>query len=168
MVLSMRNKEGDSYLPQTIRGRIILISFIFYDSLRSSPWAPGTSFGESKFSKDLIEEHDLSWRGRVGIASERNTLAVDQYQALRSFCPLGFSDSRAPSFAGKKLASTNNSFQSRMPLWSYSARKAIHMSLRTSSSYHSRRRRQQVEGFGYGSGRSFHLAQVLKTRLFGG
>ena len=63
----------------------------------------------------------------------------------------------------RSIASTNTSSQSRMPLWSNSERKARHMSLRTSSSYHTLRRRQQVEGFGYPSGRSFHLAPVLST-----
>lgn len=163
MVFSMRNKKIDSSLPQTFASRIAVIGLISDYSLRSGPGSSGTSFGDSDLSNNLIKERDLSWRGRVGMASERNTLAIDQYQALRSLSPLGRPDSRAPFFAGKKLASTNTSSQSRMPLWSNSERKARHMSLSTSVSYHSLRRRQQVEGFGYRSGRSFHLAPVLST-----
>jgi len=163
MVFSMWNKKIDSSLPQSFASRIAVIGLISDYSFRSGSGSSGTSFWDSDFSNNLIKESDLSRRGTVGMASERNTLAIDQYQALRSLSPLGFPDSRAPFFAGKKLASTNTSSQSRMPLWSNSERKARHMSLSTSVSYHSLRRRQQVEGFGYRSGRSFHLAPVLST-----
>src|SRR5512139_362175 len=163
MVFSMRNKKIDSSLPQTFANRVAVVGLVPYYSLRSGPWPSGSSFWDSDLSNNLIKESDLSRRGTVGMASERNTLAIDQYQALRSLSPLGFSDSRAPFLAGKKLASTNTSSQSKIPSWSNSERKARHMSLRTSCSYHSLKRRQQVEGFGYRSGRSFHLAPVLST-----
>jgi hypothetical protein len=163
MVLSMWNKKIYSFLPQSFSSRVAVVGLVSDYSLRSGPRSSGSSFGDSDLSNNLIKESDLSWRGTVGMASERNTLAIDQYQALRSLSPLGFPDSRAPFFAGKKLASTNTSSQSRIPLWSSSERKARHMSLRTSASYHCLRRRQQVEGFGYRSGRSFHLAPVFRT-----
>jgi hypothetical protein len=163
VVLSMWNKKIDSSLPQTLASRIAVVCFVSDYSLRSGPWPSGPSFWDSDLSNNLIKESDLRRRGTVGMASERNTLAIDQYQALRSLSPLGFPDSRAPFFAGKKLASTNTSSQSNIPSWSNSERKARHMSFRTSASYHSLRRRQQVEGFGYRSGRSFHLAPVLST-----
>jgi hypothetical protein len=163
MVLSMWNKKIDSSLPQTFASRIAVVCLVSDYALRSGPWSSGTSFWDSDLSNNLIKESDLSRRGTVGMASERNTLAIDQYQALRSLSPLGFPDSRAPFLAGKKLASTNTSSQSNIPSWSNSERKARHMSLRTSSSYHSLRRRQHVEGFGYRSGRSFYLAPVLST-----
>jgi hypothetical protein len=51
-----------------------------------------------------------------------------------------------------------------MPSWSSSERKARHMSLSTSVSYHSLMRRQHVEGLGYREGRSLHLAPVLRTQ----
>jgi len=162
MVPSMRNKKTDSSLPQTFASRIAVIGLVADYSLRPGARSSWSSSWDSDLSNNLIKESDLSRRGTVGMASERNTLAIDQYQALRSLSSLGFPDSRAPFFAGKKLASTKTSSQSRMPLWSNSERKARHMSLRTSSSYHSLNRRQQVDGFGYRSGRSFHLAPVLK------
>lgn len=164
MVLSMGNKKIDSSLSQTFASRIAIVGFVSDYPLRSGPRPSGSSFGDSDLSNNLIKESDLSRRGRVGMASERNTLAIDQYQALRSLSPLGRPDTRAPFFAGKKLASTKTSSQSRMPLWSSSERKARHTSLRTSASYHSLRRRQHVEGCGYRSGRSFHLAPVLRTQ----
>jgi hypothetical protein len=163
MIPAMRSQESNSSLSQTFSSRIAVICLVSYHSLRSGPWSSGASFGDSDFSNNLIKESDLSRRGRVGMASERNTLAIDQYHALRSLSPLGFPDSRSPFFAGKKLASTNTSSQSRMPLWSSSERKPRHMSLRTSASYHSLSRRQHVEGWEYRSGRSFHLAPVLST-----
>jgi hypothetical protein len=164
VVFSMRCEKIDSSLPQTFSCRIAVVGLVSDHSFGSGPGSSGTSFGDSDLSNNLIKESDLSRRGTVGMASERNTLAIDQYQALRSLSPLGRPDSRAPFFAGKKLASTNTSSQSRMPLWSSSERKARHMSLRKSASYHSLRRRQQVEGFGYRSGRSCHLAPVFRTQ----
>jgi hypothetical protein len=97
------------------------------------------------------------------MASERNSLAIDRYQAVRSLSPLGRPDSRATFLAVKKLASANTSSQSRMPLWSNFERKARHLSLRTSVSYHSLSRRQQIEACGHRSGRSFHRAPLSST-----
>jgi hypothetical protein len=160
----MRNKKVTPSLSQAFSGRIAFIRLISYHSLGSGPWSSRPSFGDSKFSKYLIKERDLSWGGRVGITSERNTLATDHYHAVCSLSPLGFSDSRAPFFAVNKLASTNNSSQSRFSSWSSSEGKARHMSLSTSSSYNCLSRGQHVEGCGNRFGRSFHLAPVLSTQ----
>jgi hypothetical protein len=164
VIAAMRREQCDASFPQAFASRIAVVGLVSDYSLGSGPWPSGSSFRDSDFSNNRIKESDLSRRGTVGIASERNTLAIDQYHALRSLSPLGFPDSRAPFFAGKKLASTNTSSQSRMPSWSSSERKARHISLRTSASYHSLRRRQQVEGLGYRSGRSLHLAPVFSTQ----
>ncbi len=145
MIAAMRGEQIDASLPQTLASRIAVVGLVSNYSLRSGPWSSGSSFWDSDFSNNLIKESDLSRRGTVGMASQRNTLAIDQYHALRSLSPLGFPDSRALFFAGKKLASTNTSSQSRMPLWSNSERKARHISLSTSASYQSLRRRQQVD-----------------------
>ena len=164
MVFSVRNQKTDSASLQASSNRIAVVGLVADHSFGSGPGSSGSSFGDSDLSKSLIKERDLSRRGTVGMASERNTLAIDQYQALRSLSPLGLPDSRAPFFAGKKLASTKTSSHARIPSWSNSERKARHMSLRTSFSYHSLKRRQQVDGFGYRSGRSFHLAPVLSIQ----
>jgi hypothetical protein len=63
-----------------------------------------------------------------------------------------------------KVASTKASSQSRIPSWSSSDGKVRHVSSRTPVSYQSLRRRRQVEGWGYWSGRSFHLAPVLRIQ----
>lgn len=159
----MRRKQVDASFPQALASRIAVVRLVSDYSLGPGPWPSGSSFRDADFSNNLIEERDLSRRGTVDMASERNTLAIDQYHALRSLSPLGFPDACAPFFAGKKVASTNTSSQSRMPLWSSSERNALHMSLSTSASYHSLKRRQHVEGLGYRSGRSLHLAPVLST-----
>ena len=164
VVLPMGSEKVDPSLPQFFSGRVAVVRLVADQPFRPCPWSSRSSFGDSDLSKRLIKELDLSRRGRVGMASERNTLAIDQYHALCSLAPLGFPDSRAPFFAGKKLASTKTSSHSRMPSWSSSERKARHMSLSTSSSYHCLSLRQQVDGCGYRSGRSFHLAPVLRTQ----
>ena len=164
VVLPMRNEKVDPSLPQFFSSGVAVVSLVADQPLGPRPWSSRSPFGYSELSKRLIKEPDLSRRGRVGMASERNTLAIDQYHALCSLSALGLADSRAPFFAGKKLASTKTSSHSRMPSWSSSERKARHMSLSTSSSYHCLSLRQHVEGCGYRSGRSFHLAPVLRIQ----
>jgi|SRR5271157_2044274 len=136
VVLAIRNQKVDTSLSQTFSSWIAVVCLVSDHLPWSGPWSSWSPFGDSDFSNNRVKEVDLSWRGRVGMAPERNTLAIDQYQALRSLSSLGRPDYRAPFFARKKLASTNTSSQLRMPLWSNSEGKARHMSLSTSVSYH--------------------------------
>ena len=144
--------------------RIAVIGFVADHSLGSRPGSPRSLFRDSDICHDFFEELDLSGRGRVGMASQRNTLAIDHHQVLRSLAPLRFSDRRAPFFAGMKVASTKDSSQSRIPCASNSERKDLHMSLMTPASCQSLRRRQHVEKWGYSGGRSCHLAPVLRIQ----
>lgn len=164
MVLAVRDQKTDPSFLEPLSSRIAVVGLVPDQSLGSYPWPARPSFRDSDLSKRSIKERDLSRRGRVGMASERNTLAIGQHHALRPLSPRGLPDCRAPLFAGKKLASTKTSSQSRMPSWSSTERKARHISLRTSSSYHSLKRRQQVDECGYRSGRSLHLAPVFRTQ----
>ena len=159
----MWRKQVDSSFPESLSKRVAIVRLVADHSFRAGPRPSRPFLGDFDLLECLFGEPDLCWRSRVGIASQRNTLAIDQYQALRSLSPLGFPDSRAPFFAGKKLASTNTSSQSSMPLWSSSERKACHISLSISASYHSLKPRQQVGGLEYRSGRPLHLAPVLST-----
>lgn len=84
VVLSMRCNEVDSSFSQTFSRRIAVVGLISDHSLGSAPRSSVTSFWDSDLSNNLIKETDLSRRGRVGMASERGTLAIGQYQALRS------------------------------------------------------------------------------------
>jgi len=164
MILSMRRKKVDASFPELFPMGIAVIGLVSDHSGGSCPRSPRPLLRDSDVCQDLLEEPDLSGRGRVGMASQRNTLAIDHHQALRSLSPLRFSDCRAPFFAGMKVASTKDSSQSRIPSSSNSERKARHMSLNTPASYQSLRRRQHVEKCGYSAGRSCHLAPVFRIQ----
>ena len=164
IVLPMGRKKVDASLSELFSMGIAVIRLVSDHSRRSRFGSAGSFFRDLDVCDDLLQEPDLSGRGRVGMASQRNTLAIDHHQVLRSLASLGFPDSRAPFFAGMKVASTKDSSQSRTPSASNSERKARHMSLRTPASCQSLKRRQHVEGWGYSSGRSCHLAPVLRTQ----
>ena len=157
----MWRKQVDSTFPESLPKRVAVVRIVADHSFRAGPRPAWAFFGDFDLLERLLGEPDLCWRSRVGIASQRNTLAIDHHHVLCSLSPLGLPDSSAPFFAEEKLASMNASSQSSTPLASNSERKALHISLRTSASYHSFRRRQQVEGCGYLSGRSFQRAPVL-------
>jgi hypothetical protein len=164
MILPVRRKKVDASLSEAFSVGIAVVCLVSDHSRRSRFGSAGSFFRDFDVCDDLLQEPDLSGRGRVGMASQRNTLAIDHHQVLRSLASLGFSDGRAPFFAGMNVASTKDSSQSRIPSASNSDRKARHMSLRTPASCQSLNRRQQVEGLGYSSGRSRHLAPVLRTQ----
>jgi hypothetical protein len=162
-VTSMRREQNDASLFQAFPQRITVVGFVgnhsFGPCFRSSrPCARHSNGVQGSFCKLYFR-----WRGRFKEASQRNTLAIDHHHPLRSLAPLGFSDSRAPFFAGTKLPSMKVSSQSRSPRWSSCERKALHISTQTPSSSHFFSRRQQVAGLGYLSGRSLHLAPVRAT-----
>ena len=144
--------------------RITVIRLVADHSRGPRFGSAGPFLGDFDVREDFLEELDFCGRGRFGIASQRNTLAIDHHHELRSLTPLGFSDCRAPFFAGMKVASTKVSSQSRIPAASSSERNALHMFLSTPVSCQSLRRRQQVDGLGYTSGRSCHRAPVLRTQ----
>jgi hypothetical protein len=164
MILPMGRKKVDASLSELLSMGVAVICLVSDHSLRPRSGSAGSFFRDLDVFDDLLQESDLSGRGRVGMASQRNTLAIDHHQVLRSLASLGFSDSPAPFFAGMNVASTKDSSQSRIPSASNSDRKALHMSLSTPASCQSLKRRQHVEGSGYSSGRSRHLAPVLRTQ----
>jgi len=164
MILPMRRKKVDASLSELFSMGIAVIGLVSDHPCRSRFGSAWSFFRDLDVCDDFLQEPDLSGRGRVGIASQRNTLAIDHHQVLRSLASLCFPDGRAPFLAGMKVASTNDSSQSRIPSASNSERKARHMSLRTPASCQSLKRRQHVEGWGYSSGRSCHLAPVLRTQ----
>jgi hypothetical protein len=157
-ILPVGGQEGDSQGFQSGPEWIAVVGLVRNEPGGTRPWASRATLRDSDFIQDSFSERNLSWRGRVDQASQRYTLTIDHHHPLRSLTPLGFADSRAPFLAGAKLPSTNASSQPNSSLWSSSERKALHISLNTSSSCHCLSRRQQVVGLGYRSGRSFHLA----------
>jgi hypothetical protein len=160
----MGRKQVDTTFPESLPKWVAVVCLVADHSFGSGPRPPRPFLGDFDFLERLFGKPDLCWRSRVGMASQRKTLAIDHHHALCSLSPLGLPDRWAPFFAGKKVASMNDSSQSSTPLASNSERKALHISLRTSASYHSFSRRQHVEGCGYFSGRSFHRAPVLSIQ----
>jgi len=112
----------------------------------------------------LFREPNLVGGRRVKLLSQRNTLAVDHHHPLRALAPLGFSDFRAPFFAGAKLPSRNDSLQSSCSRWFSSARNARQMVSQTPCSSQSRSRRQHVAGEGNSSGKSCQRAPLRKSK----
>lgn len=161
MILPVRGKQVDPSFSQILSCRVTVICFVADHSFGSGSRSSGAFFGDSNVCHDFLKEFDLSRRGRRGMASQRNTLAIDHQHELRSLSPLGFPDGRAPFFAGMNMASTNVSSQSRIPSRSSSERNARHISVKTPVSCHSLSRRQQVLGLGYSSGRSLQRAPVF-------
>jgi hypothetical protein len=145
MILPMRRKKADPSGPEPFSMRITVIGLVSDHSFGSGLWSSGALLWDSDVLHDLLEERDLSRRGRVGMASQRNTLAIDHHHVLCSLAPLRLSDGRAPFFAGMNVASTKTSSQSRIPSAYNLERKARHMSLNTPASSQFLKRRQQVE-----------------------
>ena len=101
---------------------------------------------------------------RVKGVSQRNTAAVDHHHPLRPLAPLGFSDFGAPFFAGAKLPSRNDSLHFNCRRSFNSLRNARQIFNQTPCSSQSRKRRQQVEGCGYFSGRSCQRAPLRRIQ----
>ena len=109
-----------------------------------------------------LREPDFRRGRRTKVVPQRNSAAVDHHHPLRALAPLGFSDFRAPFFAGAKLPSRNDSLH--FNCWrSFSSLKNTRQILNhTPCSSQSRSRRQQVEGCGYFSGRSCQRAPLRR------
>ena len=115
MILPMRSKKVGTSLSEPVAVWVAIVGLVADYSLGPCFWSTGTSFRNSDVRHDSLKELDLSWRGRRGMASQRNTLAIDHHQVLCSFPSLRLSNRRAPFFAGMKVASTKVSSQSRIP-----------------------------------------------------
>ncbi len=163
-VLPIRRDEFDSTLGKNLSQRIAVIPFICDESLGTGLRTTLPSIMDSDVFESLVYKGDFRWRGRVEMASKWNTLTVDHHHPLRSFSPFGFPDSRAPFFAGAKLPSINDSFQSRIAFLSSWARNSRHISNHRPCSSHNSRRLRHVLPLGYGKGTSLQRAPVFKTQ----
>ena len=161
-VLSVGREERDTPLSQSFPQWVAIVSFIGNQPFGSSFWTASSS--DFDLFECLVDKGDFCRRGRVDMASKWNTLTVDHHHPLRSFAPLGLSDSRAPFFAGAKLPSINASSQSRICFSSRSAKNDRHILSHRSSSSQRRRRLRQVLPLGSGAGTSFQRAPVFKTQ----
>jgi len=160
-VLAVRNQEADSSPSQSGPQFVRIISLIADKALGSALWAPPTLARDFDGLQGLFGQLYFRRRCRGNGASQRNTLAVDHHHPLRALASLGFADSRAPFFAGAKLASMKASSQSTSPSASNCERKVRQICSHKSSSAQRFKRRQQVAGLGYRWGRSCQRAPVL-------
>jgi len=108
-ILSVRREERNTALSQSSPQGVAIVSFVGNQPFGSCFWTASSS--DFDLFECLVDKSDFCGRGRVDMASKWNTLTVDHHHPLRSFAPLGFSDSCAPFFAGAKLPSINASSQ---------------------------------------------------------
>ena len=161
VVLPVWHDQLDAALFQPLPQRVRIIAAVCNHALGLLPWATlrsrDANFGERGFRK-----RNFCRRGTFKPNSQRKTLTVDQYHPLRSLATLGFTDCRAPFFAGAKLPSRKVSSHLSRPSSSSAPSSARHASSQTPSSSHCLSRRQQVAGEGNSSGRNRHAAPVCR------
>ncbi len=162
IVFPVRNDEVDTALGQPLAQRIGVISAVGDHTFRL---LPGAAFGarDFDFGERGFRKRNFSRRGTFKPNSQRKTATVDQYHPLRALATLGFTDGGAPFFAGAKLPSRNVSSHFSNPSASSAPNSVRHASSHTSCSSHCFKRRQQVAGEGYLSGKNLHAAPVCNT-----
>src|ERR1039458_5456968 len=159
----VRADQFDASLPQAFPQRIAVIGFVGDHPHRLLPRTARVmtpSYADRRERR--LGELDFRRGCRVKVVSQRNTAAVDHHHPLRPLAPLGFSDSAAPFFAGAKLPSRNDSLHFNCRRSFNSLRNARQTFSQMLCSSQSRSRRQQVEGCGYSSGKSCHLAPLRR------
>jgi len=162
-VRAMRRDQQDAPSPQARSQRIAVVTFVGNHPQRLLPRsarAMPSAYTDSR--KRRLREPDLRRGRRTKVVPQRNSAAVDHHHPLRPLAPLGFSDFRAPFFAGAKLPSRNASLHSNCRRSFSSLRNARQILNHTPCLSQSRNRRQQVEGCGYFSGRSCQRAPLRR------
>jgi hypothetical protein len=157
VVFAVRDDEVNATLLESLAQWIGVVRAVGDHTLRfrsrSTFGAWDLDFGERGFRK-----RNFCRRGTFKPNSQRKTPTVDQYHPLRPLAALGFTDGGAPFFAGAKLPSRNASSHFSNPCASSAPSNARHASSQTSCSSHCLKRRQQVAGEGYLSGKNLHAA----------
>jgi hypothetical protein len=160
-IVPVGRDQLDAALLQSLAQRVRIIGGVGNYPFRFLSWA---AFGSR--NRDLLErgfrKRNFVRRGTFQPNSQRKTLTVDQYHPLRPRAPLGFSDGRAPFFAGAKLPSRKVSSHFSRPSSSSAPSRVRHALSQIPSSSHCLSRRQQVEGEGNSSGKNRHAAPVCK------
>jgi hypothetical protein len=163
IVLPVWNDQFDALLLQSLAQRVRVVSPVGDHPFR---FLPRSAFGprDADFFERGFRKRSFSRRGTFKPNSQRKTLTVDQYHPLRSLAALGFTDRSAPFLAGAKLPSRKASSHRNNPSPSNAPSKVRQASSQTSCSSHCFRRRQQVAGEGYLSGRNRQAAPVHNTQ----
>ena len=161
-VLAIRNDEFDTSFLEPLAQRVGVVGPVRDHAFRLLSW-PAFGAGNLDFGERGFRKRNFSRRGTFEPNSQRKTATVDQYHPLRALAALGFTDCRAPFFAGAKLPSRNVSSHFSRPSPSSAPSNARHASSQTFCSCHCFKRRQQVAGEGYLSGRNLQAAPVCRT-----
>jgi hypothetical protein len=161
IVLPVRHDQLDAAFLQSLAQRIRIAGGVGNHPFRL---LSRTAFGLR--NRDFLErgfrKRNRVRRGTFQPNSQRKTLTVDQYHPLCPLAPLGFSDGRAPFFAGAKLPSRKVSSHFSRPSLSSAPSRVRHAFSQTPSSSHGLSRRQPVEGEGNSSGKNRHAAPVCR------
>lgn len=163
-ILSMGANQINLSIFELLSKWITIVSTICNQTFGAGFWSAWSIARHFDLGHHPVNKGHFMRGCRGNGASQRNTFAVDHHHPLRSFAPFGFSNPKAPFFAGAKLPSMKASSQSNKDFSSRSAKNLRHTSSQTPSSSHSRNRRQHVEGLGYLLGKSFQRAPVLNTQ----
>lgn len=153
---SIRANQFNPLLKKSFTQGVAVVAFIGNQPLRF--------FWNHHMIHRLLKQCHFIGARRVQVVPQRNSLAVDQYHPLRALAFLGFSDAKAPFFAGAKLPSTKLSLQSSCPCSSNSFMKIRQILTQRSCSSHAFNRRQHVDELGYSLGKSAQGAPVRKIQ----
>src|SRR5579862_1258998 len=117
-----------------------------------------------EFVQSRFHQFDCRRACRVDGLCQRNARAAAHHNQLRAFAALGFTDAITPFFAGTKVASAKTSSHIRLSRWPSWSKNACQARSQSPFSSHRSSRRQQVEGEGKQSGRSFQRAPVRRIQ----
>jgi hypothetical protein len=162
VVLPVRRDQFDAALLPSFPQRVGVITAIRNHPFRLLP-RPAFAPRDADLFERSVRKRNFCRRGTFQPNSQRNTLTVSQYHPLRALATLGFTDCRAPFFAGAKLPSRKASSHFSRPSASRAPSKVRQAWSQTPSSSHCFSRRQQVEGDGCSSGKNRHAAPVCST-----
>src|ERR1035441_3946880 len=157
----VRRNQFDASLLQSPTQRVAVVGAIGNHPLGLLP-RPALPARDADLGERGFRQRNFCRRGTFQPNSQRKTLTVDQYHPLRALATLGFTDRRAPFFAGAKLPSRKVSSHRSRPCSSSPPSSARQASSQTPSSCHRCKRRQQVEGEGNSSGRKRQAAPVCR------
>jgi hypothetical protein len=154
-VSSVRGNQFNAFNPNFGIQWITVVSTISNQSL----WLGcDKSRCDSRFHKG-----DFMRRSTFQVNGDRKTRAVCHCHDLRTFAPLGLSHCPPPFLADTKVPSMKHSDKSSLPRSFKSSASLVRIFSNTPARCHSWKRRWQVAGEGYRSGRSCQAAPVRST-----
>ena len=151
----MRSNQFNAFGSQLLIQRIAIIGPISNQPLRS--------FQDKSRCESCFHKGDFMRRSRRNVDGDRKTRAVCHRHDLRTFAALGLSHCPPPFLATTKKPSMKHSDRSSLPRSFKSLASVCKMFSSTPSLRHSWKRRWQVAGEGYRSGKSCQAAPVRST-----